>query len=84
MIGKVEIIWAGPLLVDAYAQLRVDCELAGHALGQRAHDADRWIAATAIRLGISLVAHDGIFRDAPGLVLETALPEDWPIETAAD
>jgi tRNA(fMet)-specific endonuclease VapC len=35
------------------------------------HDADRWIAATAIRLGISLVSNDGIFDHVPGLQLET-------------
>jgi predicted nucleic acid-binding protein len=44
----------------------------GHALSQREHDADRWIAATAIRLGIPLVSNDGVFAHAPGLVVETA------------
>jgi predicted nucleic acid-binding protein len=51
------------------------CALTGrpraNALGQKAHTADRWIAATAIRLGIPLVSNDGIFRDAPGVELET-------------
>lgn len=56
-----------------YAKLRADCEHIGHPLGQRIHDADRWIAATALRLGLALVAHDKVFRDVPGLVLETAL-----------
>jgi predicted nucleic acid-binding protein len=32
---------------------------------------DRWIAATAIRLGIPLVFNDNIFRGVPGLELET-------------
>jgi tRNA(fMet)-specific endonuclease VapC len=40
-------------------------------MAQREHNADRWIAATAIRLGIPLVSNDGIFHDAPGLELET-------------
>jgi predicted nucleic acid-binding protein len=31
-------------------------------LGQREHNADRWIAATAIRLGVPLVSKDGIFQ----------------------
>jgi predicted nucleic acid-binding protein len=48
----------------------VDCQRIGHALSQRAHDADRWIAATAVRLGIPLVSNDGIFRGVPGLQLE--------------
>ena len=45
-------------------------EKIGHALGQRDHDADRWIAATALRLGIPLVSNDRIFQETPGLVLE--------------
>jgi predicted nucleic acid-binding protein len=45
----------------------------GHALAQRRHDTDRRIAATAIHLGVPLVSHDGVFRDAPDLVLETML-----------
>jgi predicted nucleic acid-binding protein len=70
-VQQVEIVHSGPELVAIYAQLRTDCGAAGHALGQKAHTADRWIAAAAIRLGISLVSNGGIFRDAPGLELET-------------
>ena len=70
-IAEAEIVHSGPDLVITYAQLRVDCERAGHALGQREHDADRWIAATAIRLGIPLVSNDGIFENAPGLIVES-------------
>ena len=44
---------------------------AGHGLGQRDHDADRWIAATALRLGVPLVSNDRIFERVPGLVLES-------------
>jgi predicted nucleic acid-binding protein len=70
-IERVEVVHSGPELVSVYAQLRADCVAAGHALGQKEHTADRWIAATAIRLGIPLVSNDGIFRGAPGLELET-------------
>ena len=70
-IDRVEVVHSGPELVAVYAQLRADCEAAGHALAQKAHTADRWIAATAIRLGIPLVSNDRIFRGAPGLQLET-------------
>ena len=41
------------------------------ALNQKEHTADRWIAATAIRVGIPLISNDGIFRGAPGPQLET-------------
>lgn len=70
-IGTAEIVQSGPELIEAYARLRVDCHRAGHALAQARHDADRWIAATATRLGIPLVSNDGIFASAPGLTVET-------------
>ena len=73
-IERVEVVHSGPELVAVYAQLRADCVAAGHALGQKEHTADRWIAATAIRLGLPLVSNDGIFRAAPGLQLETLPP----------
>ncbi len=71
-IDEAETVHSGPHLVLIYARLRVECERIGHGLHQREHDADRWIAATAMRLGIPLVSNDGIFRDTPGLVLRTA------------
>ncbi len=64
-IAEAETVWAGPDLVLVYAQLRADCERIGHALGQRQHDADRWIASTAIRLGLPLVSHDQYFSKSP-------------------
>jgi predicted nucleic acid-binding protein len=70
-IQRAEIVHTGPELVVVYAQLRADCEARGHALAQRAHTADRWIAATAIRLGVPLVSNDKIFRDVPNLALES-------------
>jgi tRNA(fMet)-specific endonuclease VapC len=66
-----EIVHTGPELILTYARLRVVCQRIGHALSQREHDADRWIAATSVRLGIPLVSNDSIFRDVPGLQLET-------------
>lgn len=72
-LASAEVVWPGPDLLDVYVGLRVACERAGHALGQRDHDSDRWIAATALHLGVPLVSHDGIFRDTPGLVFETTL-----------
>jgi predicted nucleic acid-binding protein len=65
-------VHTGPELILAYAQLRADCEHLGHALGQRQHEADRWVAATALRLRLPLVSNDGIFDNVPGLVVETA------------
>lgn len=72
---RAEVVWPGPELLDACVDLQVDCERAGHPLAQRRHDVDRWIAATAVHLGVPLVSHDGIFRDVPGLRFETALDD---------
>ncbi len=71
-IAAAETVHTGPELVLAYARLRVECQRLGHALAQREHDGDRWVAATAVRLGIPLVSNDGIFANAPGLDVETA------------
>jgi predicted nucleic acid-binding protein len=70
-IAAAQVVHSGPDLIEAYARLRVACQRAGHGLAQRHHDADRWIAATAVRLGIPLVSNDSIFEGVPGLTLET-------------
>lgn len=70
-INQAEVVHSGPELVLTYAQPRVDCERIGHALHQRDHDADRWVAATALRLAIPLVSNDHIFANVPGLTLLT-------------
>lgn len=71
-IARIEVVHSGPELIRTYADLRVACQRAGHALSQREHDADRWIAATAIRLDIPLVSNDRVFEKTPGLRLESA------------
>jgi predicted nucleic acid-binding protein len=70
-IARAEIVWPGPTLLQTYVELRGACHRAGHALGQSEHDADRWIAATALHLGIPLVSHERIFERTPGLTFET-------------
>jgi predicted nucleic acid-binding protein len=72
-LSRAEIVWPGPALVDVYATLRTWCVKYGHGLGQKDHEADRWIAATAIRLGVPLVTHDAIFANVDGLKLVTRL-----------
>ena len=73
LLAAAVVVWPGEGLVDTYADLRRDCVRLGHGLSQKAHEADRWVAATALWLGIPLVAHDGIFRGVPGLELLTLL-----------
>ena len=62
-----------PKMAAIAARLRVDCERIGHGLAGKDHEGDRWVAATALRLELPLVAHDGIFFDVPGLQLITEL-----------
>jgi len=40
---------------------------------QKEHEADRWVAATAIWLRVPLVAHDRIFTNVKDLELLTKL-----------
>ncbi len=58
-------------IITASAELRIRCQQAGHALGNKLHDGDRWIAATAIRLDMALASHDGVFANTPELRLIT-------------
>src|ERR1700722_9468446 len=70
-LSKLTFIEADDELSTVCAELRHRCIQIGHALGNKIHDGDRWIAATAIRLRIPLVSHDGVFGGAPGLELLT-------------
>lgn len=73
LVSAAAVAPADDDLVWAHARLRVSCRRAGHALAGHAHAADLWIAATAVRHGLALVSHDGVFGDAPGLALITEL-----------
>jgi predicted nucleic acid-binding protein len=66
---NVQVVMPDSDLVEIGARLRASCERQGHALHDKVHDADRWVAATAIRYGLALVSNDDVFRGAPGLRL---------------
>lgn len=72
-IGRAQIVWPGLHLTDMYATLRAWCVRTGHGLGQKEHEADRWVAATAVWLRVPLVAHDGIFANVKDLELLTRI-----------
>jgi len=55
--------------IRIYASLRAGCERRGRALGQKIHEADRWVAVTALRLRLPLLSNDGVFETVPGLTL---------------
>jgi len=56
-------------VILACASLRDRCHRAGQGLGQKLHEADRWVTATAIAYDVPLVSDDAIFRDVAGLTV---------------
>jgi predicted nucleic acid-binding protein len=72
-IAKAATIPPHDQLATEWADLRLECRLAGHGLAGKAHMADLWIAATARLLGAPLVTHDRIFLGAPGLAVISEL-----------
>lgn len=68
-VSQLTIVQPDDATITECAELRHRCRLAGHALADKLHDGDRWIAATAIRLGLALVSDDKLFVGAPGLQL---------------
>lgn len=52
-----------------YVDLTAWAKHNGHAIHQKVHTADRWVAATALAYGLELAAIDGIYHDVEGLSL---------------
>ena len=68
-LSQLVIVQPDDRLMEICADLRVEYERAGHALGQKLHEAERWIAATSKRLGVPLVSDDSVFVDVSGLLV---------------
>lgn len=68
-LDRTATIGVDESVIDAYATLVAECRRTGHALQQKQHTADRWIAACAIAKDVELLAGDGIFAGTPGLRL---------------
>jgi predicted nucleic acid-binding protein len=58
----------------AYAKLRFECRRLGRALSQKQHVGDLWIAASAIRWQLPLVAHDAVSLAARALICALSSP----------
>jgi len=72
ILGQLHATFALPIddeIADVCARLTAETKRIGHALHAKEHTGDRWIAATAIRWELPLLARDGIYRHAPGLRL---------------
>jgi predicted nucleic acid-binding protein len=66
-LADFEVIQTNGPLINRCAELRSRASRDGHALAQKIHEADRWVAATAIVLGLELVAGDRIYEGVDGL-----------------
>jgi predicted nucleic acid-binding protein len=66
-LARIVIVQPDDRLMHICAELRATCALAGHPLGQKIHEADRWIAATALRLGVPLVSADSVYQHVADL-----------------
>ncbi len=56
-------------LTVEWAKLRNECKRAGHALHQKEHTGDLWVAATARLLDVPLIAHDRVYQGVPDLTV---------------
>jgi predicted nucleic acid-binding protein len=73
LVARARILPIDIDTIETVADLRNQCRMIGHPLHQSNHNADLWIAATAIRWSIPLVAHDAVFTGCPGVHLLTEL-----------
>lgn len=58
-------------LMWTHARLRAACRRVGHALQDKAHNGDLWIAASAVAHDLPLVTDDRLFEGVPGLPVIT-------------
>ncbi len=70
-VAPLVVVQPDDELMTVCAELRDRCERRGLALGQKIHEADRWIAATAVHLGLDLVSDDAVFQDVEGLTVRS-------------
>jgi tRNA(fMet)-specific endonuclease VapC len=68
-LARLVVVQPDDQLMRTCAEIRASCQRAGHGLGHKIHEADRWVAATAIRLAVDLVSDDTVFRNVPDLAV---------------
>jgi predicted nucleic acid-binding protein len=74
-LADLDVVQTEEQLIGRCVELRAWANRTGHALSQKIHEADRWVAATALALDLELVAGDRIFENVAGLdVLPVASP----------
>lgn len=70
-LARFVIVQPDDQLMTVCAELRSTCEASAHPLGQKIHEADRWIASTAMRLRVELISDDRVFDDVSSLMLRS-------------
>lgn len=73
-LSRLVVVQPDDKLMTVCAELRDRCERRGDALGQKIHEADRWIAASALHLGVDLVSDDSVFQNIDGLTVRSRPP----------
>lgn len=68
-LADLDVIQTSEPLITRCAAMRAEASRVGHGLAQKIHEADRWVATTALVLGLELVAGDGIFESMEGIDL---------------
>jgi predicted nucleic acid-binding protein len=69
-LSDLDVVQTEEKLINRCAELRAWAHAVGHPLAQKVHEADRWVASTALALDLGLVAGDGIFDGVAGLDLK--------------
>lgn len=70
-LGTIQVTHA---VQASFVTLTVWAKQSGHAIHDRAHTADRWIAATALAYDLELAAGDGIYDDVEDLRRYPSIP----------
>ncbi len=73
-IASVGTIQVSPAVQTAYVDLTVWAKVHAHAIHQKVHTADRWIAATAIAHGLEIAAGDSVYESIPQLTRFPGIP----------
>jgi predicted nucleic acid-binding protein len=67
LLHTVHVAYPDPRMVALQIALRVRCAAGGHGLAEKVHEADRWVAATALYYQVPLISDDKIFSGVDGL-----------------
>lgn len=74
ILDSTPTVYPDPDVVETHAELYAQCRLTGHALHDKIHTGDRWVASCAIAKSFPLLSGDNLYEDAPLLSLLTTEP----------